>query len=452
MKKPNMTDAAKFDHVKTILSTAEKLGAKITNTYDRDPDYEYNGRKRKAFRIRMGRKTGDEIAAAIADELGITTDKLHNWVSDIGVYGDYIMVYDDNDMSASRKFTRDAFHKDDKWEPSDDWHSSDEWSDKGSLNEKSKVTLTMGQLKRLVKEAADLEEKNAIYEIDLERITDGESEDYIDDARYAGVYHNLEDAIEDAKHAVSTYAKLGEKVIATVYEQEEREGGNYDEPFPVWTSKFEDGNPHQAPNNKPLKHGLNENRMNIMKKINENTKVTLTLGQIKRLVKESSGGGKARIERLCAALEKQYDTLTYDEIENKLKSAGFVLDEYGDGQHGPAYATFVHDCGIVVNIEYKFVRARSGKDSWQAGDVTRFDWHDEPDYQRWSTESTKNRVKEDEFTDAEPIDNSAWAVRSIKSVMKKYFEADPFTGKKNSAYDPSFSAEDLIDEIVQILS
>lgn len=103
--------------------------------------------------------------------------------------------------------------------------------------------------------------------------------------------------------------------------------------------------------------------------------------------KESSDGGKARIERLCANLEKQYDTLTYDEIERKLKEAGFVLDEYGGKTN--AYAVFVHDCGIVVNMEYRFVKNYGTRDSWHAADVTYFGWYDDPEYQRWSNESTK---------------------------------------------------------------
>ena len=191
---------------------------------------------------------------------------------------------------------------------------------------------------------------------------------------------------------------------------------------------------------------------------NNNMKKTITFNQLKRLVKESSGGGKARIERLCTALEKQYDTLTYDEIESKLKSAGFVLDEYGDGQHGPAYATFVHDCGIVVNIEYKFVRTRSGKDSWHAGDVTRFDWHDEPDYQRWSTESTKKfgkkfkKVKESEednvipFEDLEigDIVHRDWDYTQLSVVIEKGIasEIDDSVGSmaegiKDGSIDPN---------------
>ena len=106
----------------------------------------------------------------------------------------------------------------------------------------------------------------------------------------------------------------------------------------------------------------------------------------KKSVKESTDGGKARIERLCSNLEKQYDTLTYDEIEGKLKEAGFVLDEYGGKTN--AYAVFVHDCGIVVNLEYRFVKDYGTRDSWHAADVTYFGWYDDPEYQRWSTEST----------------------------------------------------------------
>ena len=112
----------------------------------------------------------------------------------------------------------------------------------------------------------------------------------------------------------------------------------------------------------------------------------------KKFVKESSDGGKARIERLCANLEKQYDTLTYDEIEGKLKKAGFVLDEYGGKTN--AYAVFVHDCGIVVNLEYQFVKDYGTRDSWHAANVTYFGWYDDPEYQRWSNESTKKLINE----------------------------------------------------------
>jgi len=111
----------------------------------------------------------------------------------------------------------------------------------------------------------------------------------------------------------------------------------------------------------------------------------------KKFSKESmENGDKLKIEMLCKDLERNYDTLKYDEIEDELSGAGFQLDEYGGGLHGrPAYAVFVHPCGIVVNIEYLFVRTSPGKDSWRADDVTNFYWMDDPGYQRWSTESTK---------------------------------------------------------------
>ena len=40
--------------------------------------------------------------------------KLYNWVSDISVNSDYILV-DDHDMTNRREFTRAAFHKDSDW-------------------------------------------------------------------------------------------------------------------------------------------------------------------------------------------------------------------------------------------------------------------------------------------------------------------------------------------------
>ena len=81
--------------------------------------------------------------------------------------------------------------------------------------------------------------------------------------------------------------------------------------------------------------------------------------------------------------------LTSNKLKRKQKCCfcGEELDEYGGKTN--AYAVFVHDCGIVVNVEYRFVRTHPGRDSWHAGDVTYFGWYDDPDYQRWSTESTK---------------------------------------------------------------
>ena len=130
-----------------------------------------------------------------------------------------------------------------------------------------------------------------------------------------------------------------------------------------------------------------KNKYGRLEYVSESGKVFKTSkGKILKF-KESTDGGKARIERLCTNLEKQYDTFTYDEIERKLKEAGFVLDEYGGKTN--AYAVFVHDCGIVVNVEYKFEKDYGTRDSWHAADVTDFGWYDDPEYQRWSTESTK---------------------------------------------------------------
>ena len=113
-------------------------------------------------------------------------------------------------------------------------------------------------------------------------------------------------------------------------------------------------------------------------------------GKILKFKESMENGDKLKVEMLCKDLERNYNTLKYDEIEDKLSGAGFQLDEYGGGLHGrPAYAVFVHPCGIVVNIEYLFVRTSPGKDSWIADDVTNFYWMDDPDYQRWSTESAK---------------------------------------------------------------
>ena len=163
------------------------------------------------------------------------------------------------------------------------------------------------------------------------------------------------------------------------------------------------------------------------------------------MFKESSDGGKSRIERLCTNLEKQYDTLTYDEIEGKLKEAGFVLDEYGGKTN--AYAVFVHDCGIVANVEYRFVRTHPGRDSWHAGDVTYFGWYDDPDYQRWSTESTKK------FTKESSTDNIygfyEWLTENTEfdsGIHVRYHDNEDGTESLEMTFDDRFDWGDDVDD------
>jgi hypothetical protein len=43
-------------------------------------------------------------------------------------------------------------------------------------------------------------------------------------------------------------------------------------------------------------------------------------------------------------------------------------------------------------------------------------------------------------------------VKAIKAVINRYFECDPWTGKKNRNYDEYLDSCDAIDEIVQILA
>lgn len=136
------------------------------------------------------------------------------------------------------------------------------------------------------------------------------------------------------------------------------------------------------------------------------------------MFKESTDGGKASIERLCTNLEKQHDTLTYDEIEGKLKEAGFVLDEYGGKTN--AYAVFVHDCGIVANVEYRFVKDYGTRDSWHAADVTYFGWYDDPDYQRWSTESTKKFGKK--FDEEQSFKVNEAIPKTLKEIPQEQAE------------------------------
>ena len=171
-------------------------------------------------------------------------------------------------------------------------------------------------------------------------------------------------------------------------------------------------------------------------------------GKVLMFVKESSDGGKSRIERLCTNLEKQYDTLTYDEIEGKLKEAGFVLDEYGGGDK--AYAVFVHDCGIVANVEYKFVRTYPGRDSWHAGDVTYFGWYDDPDYQRWSNESTKKFGKK--FTKESSTDSIYGFYEWLKSntmydsgIHVKYHDNEDGTESLEMTLDDRFDWGDDVE-------
>ena len=61
-----------------------------------------------------------------------------------------------------------------------------------------------------------------------------------------------------------------------------------------------------------------KNKYGRLEYVSESGKVFKTSkGKILKF-KESTDGGKARIERLCTNLEKQYDTFTYDEIERNI--------------------------------------------------------------------------------------------------------------------------------------
>ena len=160
----------------------------------------------------------------------------------------------------------------------------------------------------------------------------------------------------------------------------------------------------------------------------------------RKFVKESSNGDKAKIERLCTNLEKQYDTLTYDEIEGKLKKAGFVLDEYGGKTN--AYAVFVHDCGIVVNMEYQFVKDYGTRDSWHAANVTYFGWYDDPKYQRWSNESTK-RIFEKKFVKES-------SVRKCTNELLDYAEAYPNFWETIAKACLSYMSEDEVEDMARM--
>lgn len=174
--------------------------------------------------------------------------------------------------------------------------------------------------------------------------------------------------------------------------------------------------------------------MNNMKKITESTKVTLTLRQLKKLVRESN----------FSEIDSVWDSPgAFVEIDAYAQHHNLDLDKFLDGIReidriavGPTTEYTIKSLDRLAKQIFGDRANENTKVTLTLGQIRRL---------------IKESFDKDEFTYGEPIDNSAWVVRSIKSVMKKYFEEDPFTGKKNAAYDPSFSAEDLIDEIVQIL-
>lgn len=124
-----------------------------------------------------------------------------------------------------------------------------------------------------------------------------------------------------------------------------------------------------------------------MKKMNENTKVTLTFGQLRKLVKESIElYGKDEAEDLCRQISNQLHskTLSYDVVKRKLEKAGFKLVEYGNcggkvedrkwGREGISYALYMNPDGILATIEYNLKHLSRHEES--AGDVTNFYWDD----------------------------------------------------------------------------
>lgn len=176
-------------------------------------------------------------------------------------------------------------------------------------------------------------------------------------------------------------------------------------------------------------------------------------GKILKFTKESmENGDKLKVEMLCKNLERNYDTLKYDEIEDELSGAGFQLDEYGGGLHGrPAYAVFVHPCGIVVNIEYLFVRTSPGKDSWRADDVTNFYWMDDPGYQRWSTESTKKFGRK--FTKESSVDDLYGFYEWLKSsteldsgIHVKFYDNEDGSGSVEMRFDDRYQWDDDVED------
>ena len=128
-------------------------------------------------------------------------------------------------------------------------------------------------------------------------------------------------------------------------------------------------------------------------KITENTKITLTIGQIKRLVNE---------------------TLT--SVKPSHPDDG---SDGGDMGHGKLtdLKECMHRCPDPAHCN-------------------------DP---RHSVRPGEHMMLEDDNACQETIDE-------IKRVINHYFEEDPWTGKSNNFYDPNLSAAELIDEIVEILS
>ena len=199
-----------------------------------------------------------------------------------------------------------------------------------------------------------------------------------------------------------------------------------------------------------------KNKYGKLEYVSESGKVFKTnKGKILKFTKESmENGDKLKVEMLCKKLERNYDTLKYDEIEDELRGAGFQLDEYGGGKYGSPYAVFVHPCGIVVNIEYLFVRTSPGKDSWQADDVTNFYWMDDPGYQRWSTESSKKFDKK--FTKESSSDDLYDFYEWLKQITEldsgihvKFHDNEDGSGSIEMIFDDRYQwADDVEDGIL----
>ena len=57
-------------------------------------------------------------------------------------------------------------------------------------------------------------------------------------------------------------------------------------------------------------------------------------------------------------------------------------------------------------------------------------------------------VFEEEFGGDQPETQLA---EKIRPVLRRYFEADPWTGDPNEDFDATYTAEEVVDEIVKIL-
>lgn len=52
---------------------------------------------------------------------------------------------------------------------------------------------------------------------------------------------------------------------------------------------------------------------------------------------------------------------------------------------------------------------------------------------------------------AKEIETLTNVVLDIKRTINRYFECDPWNMRKNKEYDPDYSAEEVIDDIVNLI-